>query len=211
MRIFNTYGPNMHPNDGRVVSNFIVQALRDEDLTIYGDGSQTRSFQYIDDLVEGMVRMMNNEQGFVGPVNLGNPVEFTIRQLAEKVLEMIPASSSTICFKPLPGDDPRQRCPDIALAKRELGWEPKTQLAEGLQKTIEYFRRTILELTATSGNARFPAAGLFQRPASARRRGSRGSGGSSPPPARGCRPRCSSAAPGRCRRGAGGRSRRRRR
>jgi len=143
VRIFNTYGPNMHPNDGRVVSNFIVQALRDEDLTIYGDGSQTRSFQYIDDLVEGMVRMMNNERGFVGPVNLGNPVEFTIRQLAEKVLEMIPASRSAICFKPLPGDDPRQRCPDIALAKRELDWEPKTQLAEGLVKTIEYFRQAI--------------------------------------------------------------------
>ena len=143
VRIFNTYGPNMHPNDGRVVSNFIVQALRNEDLTIYGDGSQTRSFQYIDDLVEGMVRMMDNERGFVGPVNLGNPVEFTIRQLAEKVLEMIPASSSKICFKPLPGDDPRQRCPDIALAKRELGWEPKTQLAEGLKKTIEYFRQVV--------------------------------------------------------------------
>ena len=143
VRIFNTYGPNMHPNDGRVVSNFIVQALRNEDLTIYGDGSQTRSFQYIDDLVEGMVRMMNNERGFVGPVNLGNPVEFTIRQLAEKVLEMIPTSSSTICFKPLPGDDPRQRCPDISLAKRELGWEPKTQLAEGLKKTIAYFRQAV--------------------------------------------------------------------
>jgi UDP-glucuronate decarboxylase len=143
VRIFNTYGPNMHPNDGRVVSNFIVQALRNEGLTIYGDGSQTRSFQYIDDLVEGMVRMMNNERGFVGPVNLGNPVEFTIRQLADKVLEMIPESRSTICFKPLPGDDPRQRCPDIALAKRALGWEPKTQLAEGLKKTIEYFRQTV--------------------------------------------------------------------
>jgi len=141
VRIFNTYGPNMHPNDGRVVSNFIVQALRNEDLTIYGDGSQTRSFQYIDDLVEGLVRMMNNERGFVGPVNLGNPVEFTIRQLAEKVLEMIPASRSTISFKPLPGDDPRQRCPDIALAKRELDWEPKTQLAAGLKQTIEYFSR----------------------------------------------------------------------
>jgi len=143
VRIFNTYGPNMHPNDGRVVSNFIVQALRNEDLTIYGDGSQSRSFQYIDDLVEGMVRMMNNERGFVGPVNLGNPVEFTIRQLADKVLEMIPESSSTICFKPLPGDDPRQRCPDIALAKRELGWEPKTQLTVGLAKTIAYFRQAI--------------------------------------------------------------------
>ena len=150
VRIFNTYGPHMHPNDGRVVSNFIVQALRGEDLTIYGDGSQTRSFQYIDDLVEGMVRMMDNERGFVGPVNLGNPVEFTIRQLAEKVLEMIPESSSTICFKPLPGDDPRQRCPDIALAKRELGWEPKTQLAEGLKKTIEYFRRAAETVAAAS-------------------------------------------------------------
>jgi UDP-glucuronate decarboxylase len=143
VRIFNTYGPNMHPNDGRVVSNFIVQALRNEDLTIYGDGSQTRSFQYIDDLVEGMVRMMNNERGFVGPVNLGNPVEFTIRQLAEQILKMLPESSSAICFKPLPGDDPRQRCPDIALAKRQLDWEPKTQLAEGLTKTIEYFRREV--------------------------------------------------------------------
>jgi UDP-glucuronate decarboxylase len=143
VRIFNTYGPNMHPNDGRVVSNFVVQALRNEDLTIYGDGSQTRSFQYIDDLVEGMVRMMDNERGFVGPVNLGNPVEFTIRQLAEQVLKMLPASSSRICHKPLPGDDPRQRCPDITLAQRELGWEPKTQLAEGLAKTIEYFRRQV--------------------------------------------------------------------
>jgi UDP-glucuronate decarboxylase len=143
VRIFNTYGPNMHPNDGRVVSNFIVQALRDEDLTIYGDGSQTRSFQYIDDLVEGLVRMMNNEHGFVGPVNLGNPVEFTIRQLAEKVLEMIPTSKSAISFKPLPGDDPRQRRPDITLAMRELGWEPRTQLAEGLRRTIEYFREVV--------------------------------------------------------------------
>ena len=118
VRIFNTYGPRMHPNDGRVVSNFIVQALRNEDLTIYGDGSQTRSFRYIDDLVEGMIRMMNDDRGFVGPVNLGNPVEFTIRQLAEKVLEMIPESRSTIGFRPLPGDDPRQRRPDISLAKR---------------------------------------------------------------------------------------------
>jgi len=140
VRIFNTYGPNMHPNDGRVVSNFIVQALRGEDLTIYGDGSQTRSFQYCDDLVEGMVRMMNNEQGFVGPVNLGNPVEFTIRQLAEKVLAMIPQSRSTICTRPLPGDDPKQRRPDISLAKRELAWEPLIQLEEGLLKTIAYFR-----------------------------------------------------------------------
>jgi UDP-glucuronate decarboxylase len=130
----------MHPNDGRVVSNFIVQALRGEDLTIYGDGSQTRSFQYCDDLVEGLVRMMNNEQGFVGPVNLGNPVEFTIRQLAEKVLAMIPQSRSKICTRPLPGDDPKQRRPDISRAKRELDWEPKIQLEEGLVKTIAYFR-----------------------------------------------------------------------
>jgi UDP-glucuronate decarboxylase len=143
VRIFNTYGPNMHPNDGRVVSNFIVQALRGEELTIYGDGSQTRSFQYCDDLVEGLVRMMDNERGFVGPVNLGNPVEFTIRQLAEKVLAMIPESRSAIGTRPLPGDDPRQRRPDISLAKRELGWEPKTQLEEGLAKTIAYFRSIV--------------------------------------------------------------------
>jgi len=116
VRIFNTYGPNMHPNDGRVVSNFIVQALRNQDITIYGDGRQTRSFQYVDDLIEGMVRMMENEQGFIGPVNLGNPGEFTIRQLADQVLTMIPESKSKLVFKPLPLDDPRQRQPDIQLA-----------------------------------------------------------------------------------------------
>ncbi|MFA5961779.1 MAG: UDP-glucuronic acid decarboxylase family protein [Parcubacteria group bacterium] len=140
IRIFNTYGPNMHPHDGRVVSNFIVQALKNEDITIYGDGSQTRSFQYVDDLISGMVKMMNNEQGFVGPVNIGNPIEFTIKELAEKVIAMIPESKSKIIFKPLPQDDPRQRKPDISLAKKELDWEPTVQLEAGLQKTIEYFK-----------------------------------------------------------------------
>lgn len=143
VRIFNTYGPNMHPGDGRVVSNFIVQALQNKDITIYGDGSQSRSFQYIDDLVEGMIKMMNNEQGFVGPVNLGNPVEFTIKELAEKVLSMIPESKSKIIYKDLPQDDPRQRQPNIELAKKELAWEPKIKLVEGLVKTIEYFRNVI--------------------------------------------------------------------
>jgi UDP-glucuronate decarboxylase len=143
VRIFNTYGPNMHPNDGRVVSNFIVQALSNQDITLYGDGSQTRSFQYVDDLVEGMVRMMENNKGFMGPVNIGNPGEFTIRKLAEKILEMIPESTSKLVFKPLPPDDPRQRQPDIALAKRELNWEPHIPLHEGLSKTIEYFRSAL--------------------------------------------------------------------
>ena len=139
VRIFNTYGPNMHPNDGRVVSNFIVQALRNHDITIYGDGSQSRSFQYIDDLIEGMVRMMNNEEGFIGPVNIGNPDEFTIKELAEKVLALLPQSSSKLIYKPLPQDDPRQRQPDISLAKSKLDWEPKTKLNEGLVRTIECF------------------------------------------------------------------------
>lgn len=143
VRIFNTYGPNMHPSDGRVVSNFIVQALRNEDITIYGDGSQTRSFQYVDDLVEGMVRMMNNENGFIGPVNLGNPHEFTIEQLAKTVLEMIPETKSVIVYKELPQDDPQQRKPDISLALKELEWEPTIQLKDGLTKTIEYFSRIL--------------------------------------------------------------------
>lgn len=143
IRIFNTYGPNMHPNDGRVVSNFIVQALKNEDITIYGDGSQTRSFQYVDDLIDGMIKMMNNDKDFIGPVNLGNPNEFTIKQLAEKILEMIPESKSKIIFKELPQDDPRQRQPDIKIAKEMLGWEPKIQLEDGLIKTIDYFRKTI--------------------------------------------------------------------
>jgi UDP-glucuronate decarboxylase len=140
IRIFNTYGPNMHPYDGRVVSNFIVQALQNQDITIYGDGSQTRSFQYVDDLISGMIKMMNNENGFVGPVNIGNPIEFTIKELAEKVIAMIPESSSKIIFKDLPQDDPKQRKPDISLAKKELDWEPTIQLEAGLKKTIEYFR-----------------------------------------------------------------------
>jgi UDP-glucuronate decarboxylase len=137
-RIFNTYGPRMHLNDGRVVSNFIVQALRNEDVTIYGDGKQTRSFCYVDDLVEAFVRLMRSEAGFIGPVNLGNPVEFTIRELAEKVIALT-GSKSKLVKKPLPSDDPRQRCPDITLAKAKLDWQPKVQLEEGLRRTIEYF------------------------------------------------------------------------
>jgi UDP-glucuronate decarboxylase len=144
IRIFNTYGPNMHPHDGRVVSNFIVQALQNQDITIYGDGSQTRSFQYVDDLISGMIKMMNNENDFVGPVNIGNPIEFTIKELAEKVIALIPESKSKIIFKDLPQDDPKQRKPDITLAKKELDWEPKVQLEEGLKKTIEYFRKVEL-------------------------------------------------------------------
>lgn len=143
VRIFNTYGPNMHPDDGRVVSNFVVQALRNHDITIYGDGQQTRSFQYVDDLVRGMMLMMDNPQGFVGPVNIGNPGEFTILELAQKVLQMIPESKSKIVNKPLPQDDPRQRQPDIALAKRELSWAPTIDLETGLAKTIDYFRGVV--------------------------------------------------------------------
>jgi UDP-glucuronate decarboxylase len=140
VRIFNTYGPNMNAHDGRVVSNFIVQALNNEDITIYGDGSQTRSFQYVDDLVEAMIRMMNNEEGFIGPVNTGNPGEFTIKELAEKVLTMIPETKSKLIYQDLPQDDPKQRKPDITLAKEKLGWEPKIELDEGLTETIKYFR-----------------------------------------------------------------------
>jgi UDP-glucuronate decarboxylase len=143
VRIFNTYGPRMHPNDGRVVSNFIVQALRNQDITIYGDGSQTRSFQYMDDLIDGMVRLMNNDSGFTGPVNIGNPGEFTILQLANKVLELIPESRSKIVHKSLPSDDPIQRQPDITLAREKLSWEPKVGLNEGLSKTIDYFRTVL--------------------------------------------------------------------
>lgn len=142
VRIFNTYGPRMHPSDGRVVSNFIVQALKGEEITIYGDGTQTRSFQYVDDLIEGMIRMMNTREEFTGPVNLGNPVEFTIMELAEKVIQMT-NSKSKIVRMPLPPDDPTQRQPDIRLAKRELNWEPKIPLEEGLKKTIEYFASII--------------------------------------------------------------------
>jgi len=138
-RIFNTYGPNMHPNDGRVVSNFIIQALKGESITIYGDGNQSRSFCYVDDLVEGWVRLMATPDGFTGPVNLGNPHEFTMLELAEQVLELT-GSKSELVFKPLPSDDPRQRQPDITLAREQLDWEPKIELAEGLGKTIDYFR-----------------------------------------------------------------------
>lgn len=139
IRIFNTYGPNMDPKDGRVVSNFIMQALKNEDITVYGSGMQTRSFCYVGDLIEGIIRMMNSRGGFMGPVNLGNPGEFTILELAKKVIQMTD-SKSRIVYKPLPGDDPTQRRPDISLAKNELGWEPKIQLGEGLRKTIEYFK-----------------------------------------------------------------------
>jgi len=138
-RIFNTYGPRMHPNDGRVVSNFIVQALKGQDITIFGDGSQTRSFCYVDDLIEGFIRLMNTEPGFTGPVNLGNPGEFTMLELAEKVIELT-GSSSKLTFMPLPQDDPKQRQPNIELAKAKLGWEPKVNLENGLIKTIEYFK-----------------------------------------------------------------------
>jgi UDP-glucuronate decarboxylase len=132
----------MHPNDGRVVSNFIVQALRGDDITIYGDGTQTRSFQYVDDLIEGMIRMMQSREEFTGPVNLGNPVEFTIRELADKVIKLT-NSKSKIVWMPLPQDDPTQRQPDIHLAKKELDWEPKIPLEEGLIKTIKYFRSIV--------------------------------------------------------------------
>ena len=143
VRIFNTYGPRMHPNDGRVVSNFIVQALTNQDITVYGDGSQTRSFCYVDDLIEGLIWMMNGPDDFVGPVNLGNPTEFTILDLAEKTIGLI-GSKSKIIFKPLPQDDPLQRRPDITLAKEKLQWEPRIDVENGLNKTIEYFR-SILE------------------------------------------------------------------
>ena len=142
IRIFNTYGPRMHPNDGRVVSNFIVQALKGQDITIYGTGEQSRSFCYVDDLIDGMIKLMNSRDGFTGPVNIGNPNEFTMLALAEKVIQFTD-SKSKIIFKPLPEDDPLQRQPVIDLAKRELNWEPKIQLDEGLKKTIEYFKGVI--------------------------------------------------------------------
>ena len=141
-RIFNTYGPRMHPNDGRVVSNFIVQALQNKPITVYGDGSQTRSFCYVDDMIEAFVRIMKTPDDFTGPVNLGNPDEFTILELAEKVVEMT-NSKSEIIFKPLPENDPRQRKPDISLARKALGWSPKVSLEEGLRKTIDYFENII--------------------------------------------------------------------
>ena len=141
-RIFNTYGPRMHPNDGRVVSNFIVQALRGDDITIYGEGQQTRSFCYVDDLVSGFLKLMATEPGFTGPVNLGNPGEFTIRQLAEAVIKLTGAGSKLV-FRPLPTDDPMQRQPDITLARSKLGWEPTVQLDEGLRRTIAYFEELL--------------------------------------------------------------------
>jgi UDP-glucuronate decarboxylase len=141
-RIFNTYGPRMHPRDGRVVSNFIVQALRGEPITIHGDGLQTRSFCYVDDLIDGLVRMMNNPRGFAGPVNIGNPVEFTMLQLAQAVIRLT-GSASRLIFAPLPSDDPRQRQPDIAQARERLGWEPSVALEGGLERTIAYFRRLL--------------------------------------------------------------------
>jgi UDP-glucuronate decarboxylase len=141
-RIFNTYGPKMNSNDGRVVSNFIVQALQGKDITIFGDGSHTRSFQYIDDLIDGLIKLMDTPDSFLGPVNLGNPVEFTIKSLAEKVILMT-GSKSKIVYLPLPVDDPKQRRPDISLAKKELNWQPAISLEEGLKKTIEYFRITL--------------------------------------------------------------------
>lgn len=142
IRIFNTYGPRMHPNDGRVVSNFIVQALKGNDITLYGEGNQTRSFQYVDDLISGMTRMMNTEESFIGPINIGNPNEFTIKELAELVVELT-GSKSKFIYMPLPSDDPKQRQPDISLAKAKLSWEPTVQLREGLIKTIEYFKTKI--------------------------------------------------------------------
>ncbi len=140
MRIFNTYGPRMHPNDGRVVSNFIVQALRGEDLTLYGDGSQTRSFCYVDDLIDGMIKLMNTSASVTGPINIGNPDEFTIKELAEKVLTLVD-SASKLVEKPLPSDDPKQRRPDISIARETLKWQPSINLDEGLSPTVEYFRK----------------------------------------------------------------------
>jgi UDP-glucuronate decarboxylase len=142
IRIFNTYGPNMNPNDGRVVSNFIVQALKNEDITIFGDGMQTRSFQYVDDLIEGMIRMMATDNSFTGPVNIGNPGEFTMLELAREIIDLT-GSKSKIVYRPLPSDDPKQRQPNIELAKKQLDWEPKVKLREGLVKTIEYFDKVI--------------------------------------------------------------------
>lgn len=144
IRIFNTYGPKMHPNDGRVVSNFIVQALKGDDITLYGGGTQTRSFQYIDDLVEAMIRVMNNTPDeFIGPVNIGNPNEFTIKELAERVVSLT-GTPSKFVMKELPSDDPKQRQPDITLANNIIGWSPKVDLNEGLKRTIEYFRKSVL-------------------------------------------------------------------
>jgi len=143
VRIFNTYGPRMHPNDGRVVSNFIIQALKNQDITVFGEGAQTRSFCFVDDLIDGMIRMMNAPDDFIGPVNIGNPNEFSILELANKVIALT-GSTSKIIYLPLPEDDPLQRQPNIDLAKERLGWEPKTQLEQGLERTIEYFKNHVL-------------------------------------------------------------------
>jgi UDP-glucuronate decarboxylase len=169
-RIFNTYGPRMHPNDGRVVSNFIVQALLGHDLTIYGDGSQTRSFCYVDDLIEAMTRLMATDDDFTGPINIGNPCEFTIHELAAAVLRLT-GSSSALVFKPLPMDDPKQRQPDITLARQVLAWEPQTQLDDGLESTVAYFRDRLLtqqiaDLAALARLGRVPPPDQ-QRPAKA--------------------------------------------
>ena len=142
IRIFNTYGPRMHPDDGRVVSNFIVQALRGEILTVYGDGTQTRSFCYVDDMTDGMIKMMNSPKGFTGPVNLGNPVEYRVKDLAEMIISLT-GSNSRIDYRPLPMDDPKRRQPDISLAREKLDWEPIVRIEEGLKKTVEYFRERI--------------------------------------------------------------------
>jgi UDP-glucuronate decarboxylase len=144
VRIFNTYGPRMHPNDGRVVSNFIMQALKNEDITVYGDGNQTRSFCYVDDLIEAMIRVMGTPDDFTGPINIGNPQEFTMVELARHVLALT-GSKSQLVFKPLPSDDPKQRQPDISLAKSILGWSPKTGLKDGLDKTIRFFEARLGE------------------------------------------------------------------
>jgi UDP-glucuronate decarboxylase len=143
VRIFNTYGPRMHPNDGRVVSNFIIQALNNQDITVFGEGAQTRSFCFVDDLIDGMIRMMNAPGDFIGPVNIGNPNEFSILELANKVIALT-GSTSKVVYRPLPEDDPLQRRPNIDLAKERLGWEPKIQLEEGLERTIEYYREKIV-------------------------------------------------------------------
>jgi UDP-glucuronate decarboxylase len=148
VRIFNTYGPRMNAHDGRVVSNFIVQALRGEDITIYGDGSQTRSFCYVDDLIDGILKVMATPAEFTGPVNLGNPDEFTILELAELVIALT-GSRSKLVRKPLPVDDPRQRCPDISLARQKLGWEPRIKLRQGLEKTIAFFQQELALATAS--------------------------------------------------------------
>ena len=141
-RIFNTYGPRMHPNDGRVVSNFVIQALKGESITLYGDGGQTRAFCFCTDLIDGFIRLMGTGDDVTGPINLGNPVEISVRTLAERVIALT-GSSSKIIFKPLPVDDPKQRCPDITLAKKTLGWQPKVDLDDGLSRTIDYFRKLV--------------------------------------------------------------------